>query len=96
MTEKVEAVERARARARRPGPNFWLGENKPLALGYTSLIFKKYQRSLELECSNRARSNLEGNLLGLGSSGICTRAWHGIELIGLSPPLKRSTCGQLL
>ena len=35
-------------------------------------------------------------MLGLGSSGIQTRAWLGIEIIGLIPPLKRSTCGYLL
>ena len=63
MTEKVEVVERARARARRPGPNFWLGVNKALACGYTSLILKELKETL-----------LEGHVLGLGSSGIQTRA----------------------
>ena len=34
-------VEQARARARRPQPNFWLTVNKPQAWGLTSLIFRK-------------------------------------------------------
>ena len=45
---KVE-VERAWARARRPGPNFWLALNKPQARGSTSLILRKAGLSLNFK-----------------------------------------------
>ena len=49
----AEEVERAWARAQRPGPNFWLAVNKPYDFGSTSLIFRKARTRLELKESMR-------------------------------------------
>ena len=68
MTEKVEAVERARARARRPGPNFWLAVNKAPACGSTSIVFKKPKEGSSLDVLFFISTKLR---LKVGSREIC-------------------------
>ena len=84
-------MERAWARARRPGPKFWLTINKPQARGSRSQISKRLEVGL-----NSNFSILISKKLGLevGSSAILTGSGlFGLEKFGLLQPLVPACAG---